>query len=161
MATTSCTIPITVLREAPYNIPWGGGIYAKVQAFNSYGDSFFSNDGKGAIIFIEAGRPYDLIENIELRTSTQLSISWTASADTGGTPVISYRVSYDQGTSDWTILASDVEQTYYTATNLQYGTTYSFKVESLTSYSYSPESIPISLLCAAAPLTIEMPLTMI
>ena len=70
MATTSCTVPISILRAAPYSISWGGGIYAKVQSFNSYGDSFFSEDGNGAIIYIESGRPYDLVENVELRTST-------------------------------------------------------------------------------------------
>jgi hypothetical protein len=35
----TCTIPATVLREAPFNLLWGDNILAKVVAINSYGSS--------------------------------------------------------------------------------------------------------------------------
>jgi hypothetical protein len=39
VAATSCTIPVTVLRAAPFNLPWGSDVYAKVLATNIYGSS--------------------------------------------------------------------------------------------------------------------------
>lgn len=35
----TCTIPVTVFRNAPFNLDWGSSIYAKVIASNVYGDS--------------------------------------------------------------------------------------------------------------------------
>jgi hypothetical protein len=95
MQATSCAIPVSILRAEPWSIPWGGSIYAKVQAYNSYGDSFYSILGNGAVIFTEPDAPYDLIENPDERTFDQLSFSWTAGALDGGTAVLSYRVWYD------------------------------------------------------------------
>jgi hypothetical protein len=36
---TSCTIPVTVFRSTPFDLPWGSSIWAKVIATNLYGDS--------------------------------------------------------------------------------------------------------------------------
>jgi hypothetical protein len=47
---TSCTIPVTVLRGTPYDLEWGSSIFAKVIATNIYGDSLESEEGNGAII---------------------------------------------------------------------------------------------------------------
>ena len=95
ISTTSCTIPITDLISEPFNLPWGSSIWVKVQAFNSYGDSFFSQPGNGAIILTEPDAPHSLYEETLYRTANQLQIAWTAGAADGGTPVINYKVSYD------------------------------------------------------------------
>jgi hypothetical protein len=39
VAAISCTIPVTVLKAAPFNLPWGSDVYAKVLATNIYGSS--------------------------------------------------------------------------------------------------------------------------
>jgi hypothetical protein len=39
MAVFSCTIPITSLLVAPYNLPWGSHVYAKIVAVNVVGQS--------------------------------------------------------------------------------------------------------------------------
>jgi hypothetical protein len=59
------------------------------------------------------------------------------------------------------VIAEEVFQQYYTATNLEYGKVYTFKVETKTAYAFSVLSEGISMLCAAVPLQIEMPLTVI
>ena len=48
MSQTSCTIPVENLRIAPFVLPWGSVIDAKVIATNAYGDSFESAIGTGA-----------------------------------------------------------------------------------------------------------------
>jgi len=36
---TACTVPLKTLYIAPYNLKQGMGVYAKVFAYNYYGDS--------------------------------------------------------------------------------------------------------------------------
>lgn len=40
MTARSCTMPISTLYAAPFNMVLGDHIYAKVIAYNDYGDSF-------------------------------------------------------------------------------------------------------------------------
>ena len=39
VANTLCSVPILTLRSAPFNLAWGSLIYAKVIAYNVYGNS--------------------------------------------------------------------------------------------------------------------------
>ena len=47
---TTCTIPVTALRESPFSLAWGSSVYAKVVAKNLYGSSLGSSAGNGAVI---------------------------------------------------------------------------------------------------------------
>jgi hypothetical protein len=47
---TTCTIPVAVLKAAPFSLDWGADVYAKVIATNIYGDSTESLEGNGAYI---------------------------------------------------------------------------------------------------------------
>jgi hypothetical protein len=47
---TTCTIPVTVLRAAPYSLEWGDSVFVKIIAKNLYGDSVESLEGNGAYI---------------------------------------------------------------------------------------------------------------
>jgi hypothetical protein len=73
---TTCTIPVTVFRTSPYDLPWGSSIYAKVIAINAYGYSTESLEGNGAIITTTPDVPTDLIEDYSLRTKSTLAIVW-------------------------------------------------------------------------------------
>jgi len=44
---TSCTIPLTLLMDAPFNLLLGDRIFAKIQAINLYGVSLESVPGDG------------------------------------------------------------------------------------------------------------------
>jgi hypothetical protein len=60
---TTCTIPVTVFRSSPYDLPWGSSIWAKFVATNIYGDSpDFSPEGNGAVITTTPDAPINLIE---------------------------------------------------------------------------------------------------
>jgi hypothetical protein len=46
----TCTVSIDDFKGVPYQIDWGQGIYAKVQAINVVGSSEPSDEGNGAVI---------------------------------------------------------------------------------------------------------------
>jgi hypothetical protein len=56
-----------------------------------------------------------------------------------------------QSDGTYSILASNVVSSSYTAIDLTAGVTYQFKIESRNSYGYSTYSGSISLLCAFVP----------
>lgn len=117
----SCSVLISDLVKAPFNLAWGSSVYAVVQAYNAYGDSDFSDAGNGAIIYTAPDAPISLSENIAFRTSSQLQINWLPGVSNGGSAIISYRVSFDQGTGVWAVINSTVHSTNLTVTGLTFG----------------------------------------
>ena len=89
---TSCTVPVTALKAAPFSLDWGTSVYAKVTAINVYGDSLESSEGNGAIITTTPDPPTDLVEVYEQRTKSTLAISWSPPVFTGGAIIDDYRV---------------------------------------------------------------------
>ncbi|MEI6370290.1 MAG: hypothetical protein WCO49_11370 [Nostocales cyanobacterium ELA608] len=84
---TNCTVPISKLRTAPYNLPWGASIYAKVVATNFYGSSAVSEAVNGAIILTIPDAPKGIIEDLSLKSGTTISFSWINGEKDGGAPV--------------------------------------------------------------------------
>lgn len=140
MAATSCTIPVPVLMAAPFSLPWGSNIYAKVVAYNLYGDSVISEYGNEAIILRLPDAPLNLQETVEARTEQSIRFTWQAGLEDGGTPVLDYRVSYDQATDTWEVLETGVTEHFYLKQQLTAGLTYKFKVEARTAFGYSDYS---------------------
>jgi hypothetical protein len=87
----TCTIPVVYLKAEPFLIEWAGEVYAKVQASNSYGASMESVPGNGATLETYPNPPINLLENVALRTSDQLAVTWEDGFD-GGTPAIDYSI---------------------------------------------------------------------
>jgi hypothetical protein len=92
---------VTSLKNAPFNLPWGSSIYAKVIASNMYGDSDISPKGNGAVIITSPDTPINLAETEAMRTPSSITLSWTEGLTNGGSAVIDYRVNYDQATGDY------------------------------------------------------------
>jgi len=55
---------------APFNLPWGSSVYAKVIATNIYGNSLPSNFGNGAIILTYPDAPTTLQNNLSVSRAT-------------------------------------------------------------------------------------------
>ena len=153
---TSCTIPVGVLRAAPFSLDWGDEVYAKVYAFNTYGNSLNSLEGNGAIITTTPDVPTDLEEVYAQRTKSTLGLAWVAPVFTGGAVIDDYRVNFALQGQAFSVLATGVVDTTYIATDLTFGQTYEFKIESRNSYGYSAFSQTITLYCAFKP---DPPLT--
>ena len=82
--------------------------------------------------------PSSLRNNAAVTTSSVISMLWTAPEQVGGTPVIDYRVSWDQGGSDYVVLQSGITTTTYTTSaTLVANSVYKFKVESRNAFGYS------------------------
>ena len=88
----TCTIPATILREAPFNLLWGDNIIAKVVAINSYGNSDESQQGSGAVIITKPGAPTSLSEDSSLRTAASIKLNWIEPTIVGGTKILDYKV---------------------------------------------------------------------
>lgn len=154
-----CTVKVSTLRDAPFSLPWGAGIYAQVIAFNSYGDSETSDAGNGAVIITYADAPLDVIEVVAQRAADSITISWTEGLANGGSTVTDYRINSDGALNTYSIIASGVTTTYYTATGLTAGLIYKFKVEANNEFGYSAFSSEVSILCATVPSKIATPTT--
>ena len=90
------------------------------------------------------------LENVSAITSgSQVGLQWTAPAFEGGSPVVSYRVWFDNATgSVWEVKEETISETSYTATGLTQGQTYLFKVEAQNAYGYSFFSNVVEVLSA-------------
>jgi hypothetical protein len=80
------------LKAAPYSLPWGAHVYAKVLATNIYGSSDKSQEDNGAMITTNPDPPTDLTEDYSQRTPTVLAFTWVEPVFIGGDVIIDYRV---------------------------------------------------------------------
>jgi hypothetical protein len=137
---TQCTIPVSALKAAPFSLPWGEHVFAKVLATNIYGSSESSEPGNGAMITTNPDPPIDIVEDYSKRTPTTLGIVWSPASFTGGDVIIDFRINIAQIGGAYAILADGLTSAEYLATELTPGVTYEFKVESRNSYGYSAYS---------------------
>lgn len=105
--------------------------------------------------------PINLVDLPLVTAATQIGLDWVEAAENGGTAVIDYRVSYDQGTGTYVALETEISATEYTAVNLTPGVTYSFTVSARNQEGYSAESTPVVILAAQVPDTPSAPTTTI
>ena len=87
----------------------------------------------------------------EITLATQIGLVWEDAAENGGTEVLDYTVSFDQGIGVWTTFASSIIPQEYTAIGLSQGVVYSFKVLARNKYGESFWSDPVSILAAQIP----------
>lgn len=87
LVTTSCSIPVSVLRGSPFNLPWGSSVYSTVIATNIYGDSVVSSAGNGGVIMTYPDAPLNVVENLSARTASTLGISWQIGVNNNGATV--------------------------------------------------------------------------
>jgi hypothetical protein len=107
----------------------GDSIYATVSYTNAVGSSSASELGNGAVIITNPDPPSLLQNKPAITSSTVIALSWTATVVVGGTPVIDYRVSWDQGTGAYVELESGITTTSYSTTAVLPANTYfKFKV---------------------------------
>ena len=78
-----------------------------------------------------------------------IGFTWNNGISTGGSPIIDYRITYDQSTGNYIELEDGVlARTYQTTVVLTAGATYRFKIEARNSVGYSLESGELVILAA-------------
>lgn len=120
----TCSVPISTLLVAPFNLPWGSSIYAIVTSTNYYGTSVDSNAGNGAVILTVPDPPINLANVVDQTAATQIGLTWEDGFEAGGTPIIDYKIWSDQGSNVFMPLVEGVTTQSYLAENLGVGTIY-------------------------------------
>ena len=129
------------LRAAPFELPWGSEVFAKLVAKNAYGESPESDAGGGAIMVGVPDAPTQLKEDFSERGKTTLGLLWSDGASNGGLEIIDYKLSFKQNDDQpWQEVAKGVTERKYTVFDLQTGIYYLFKVESRNANGYSQAS---------------------
>ena len=90
-----CTIQLTTLRAAPYNLVKDDSVNVRVISVNVYGDSVESLIGTGAVIQLVPDAPVSLTNDPTTTDDTQIRFTWSDGASNGGTIVLDYAVYYD------------------------------------------------------------------
>jgi len=103
-------------------------VFAKVTAYNIYGNSIESDAGNGAVITTTPDPPINLAEVYAQRTKSTLGLSWSLAPFTGGDVIIDYRISIAEQGQTFSELTSAVTDAFYTVTGLTAGVVYEFKV---------------------------------
>jgi hypothetical protein len=63
-------VRISQLIVAPFHLPYGSSIHAKVEAHNMYGISDLSPVGNGAVILTIPDTPINFLEDTSVKTPT-------------------------------------------------------------------------------------------
>jgi len=99
VASRTCLINLTTLRASPLILVKGDSIIAQIISVNAYGDSVQVVTGSGAVVRDVPDAPVSLLNDPTITTDKVIKFTWADGASDGGTPVIDYTVSYDQGTN--------------------------------------------------------------
>ena len=80
-----------------------------------------------------------------------IGLSWSAVISDGGSPVIDYQLSSKIGEGSYSVLASGIPTTSFTASSLTADVVYSFKVTARTIVGLGADSSELSVRAAAKP----------
>jgi hypothetical protein len=146
---TECTVPLSDLSSIPYYLQLGHKIYIKVRAINDYGSSDLSEAGISDGMEFVPDAPVNLQDMVHITSDSVIGISWQEGASNGDSPVLDYRVTYDQSTGNYVMLVDGLAQTDYTTDiTLLPGQIYKFKVEARNTVGYSELSNELEILVA-------------
>jgi hypothetical protein len=80
--------------------------------------------------------PTNLADNTAATSDLQIGITWMPGFN-GASLILDYRVSYDQASNNYVVIASGVTSTNFLVTSLNPGSTYKFKIEARNIVGYS------------------------
>jgi hypothetical protein len=83
-------------------------VFATVTATNVYGESLQSPFGNGACIVLIPDAPVGLQDNTQITSQSVISFKWNKGISHGGSPIIDYRISYDQSIDSFVTLESGI-----------------------------------------------------
>jgi len=96
-------------------------------------------------------KPINLQNVPSITMDDRIGLLWEDGANNGGTTVLDYEIWYDQSTSNYVVLTTQLALQEFTATGLFSGSVYTFKVRARNSVGYSDFSNEFSQLTAQIP----------
>ncbi|MEV4752506.1 fibronectin type III domain-containing protein [Streptosporangium sp. NPDC049248] len=133
---TATTVAGTTLTATITGLTNGTSYTFTVKAKNAVGTGTASASSSPATPNTTPGAPTNVTAN---GGDGKATVSWTAPADTGGSPITGYTVTTTPG---GTTLVVTADRTSATVTGLANGTTYTFTVTARTTAGPGPESAP-------------------
>jgi hypothetical protein len=85
-------VPVSAFKAAPFELAWGSEVWARVKAWNYYGNYGFSASGNGAVITTYPDAPTTLVERYADRDTYVLGLTWADAAFNGGAVIEDYRI---------------------------------------------------------------------
>jgi hypothetical protein len=153
-----CDVSLSSLTAAPFSLPLGAEVVAKVRAQNTLGDGDYSADSSGSALIVTipnapAAVPY---RNEATCTETSITINMpvvSGQTDTGGLSILSYKLEMAVGASGtFSALVGDgpaSTATSYTKTGLTTGEMYRFRYIVSNEVGWSSDYSPILTTYAA------------
>ena len=139
-----CTIPLTTLRAAPFELPYGALVQARVMAQNANGWGSLSQVNlAGASVETEPAQMATPTMG-SATTTTEVAVDFAAlspGAETGGSAVESYHLQWDQGTGAWADLfgedgAYQLLTDYLVTSGIAGGADYRFRVRARNTHGW-------------------------
>ena len=146
-----CDIDLSTLTGAPLNLQLGDPVIAKIRAVNVLGAGDYSADSDGTALVVSvpatpSASPYRHEASCTKTSITVYMPLIAGDTDTGGLPILSYKLEWDQGGSSWTALVGDTPAslaTSYTVTGLTEGQAYSFRYVVRNEVGWSAAESPV------------------
>ena len=92
-----------------------------------------------------------MANNAAITASGIVGLTWSTPSSNGGSAIIDYQISFKTGTAAYTVLASGITATSYTASSLSAGVTYTFKVTARNVVGLGADSSEVSIIAASIP----------
>lgn len=166
----ACYVPMATFAAAPFSLAHDALIVFRMSASNQIGwqpTPSSTTTGEVRVQTTPLGTPDALILDATGTNETQITVQMTAIADTdsaknGGSPITSYSLEWDWGTSGAgyiavTGYASDSLQLVYTATGLTAGAAYQFRYRLRNTYGWGTYSSVLVAYAADPPETPAQP----
>jgi hypothetical protein len=160
----TCSVPMTVLRAAPYSLAQGDPVLFTVAARNSYGWGLTSQLNTATVALVET-EPHTPPAPSYVAASSSLAtitLSWpgiaAASAATGGSPIVSYGLQWREagGSDPWVDLqgqagAHTTALTGSATTGVAGGQTYLFRLAAANAHGWSGHTAELTVVASGAP----------
>jgi hypothetical protein len=92
---TQCQVPLSSLTSSPYSLSLGATVDVKVIAYNSYGDSEYSEVGSGATVALVPDMPIDLENDLDVTNDIRIGFNWADGPSSNGQATLDYTISFD------------------------------------------------------------------
>ena len=140
-----CEVDAMTLIQDPFGYVFGDSVTAKVSARNAYSESELSEASLPIQILTVPSSPTGLSQTD--MTMTSLSFTFDAPAETGGSPIISFRVNQAtlEETPVYSVIAADLLSPEFKAENLTPKQTYLFTLEAKNAQGFSQPSEPFEV----------------
>jgi Fibronectin type III domain len=148
---------MTTFTSAPFNLPAGTLIQAKVRAHNKIGWSDFSDLNTAGILAQTPPTQMSAPTRNASTTIAQLVFDWVVPSSDGYSPVTSYNVQWDQGTqgTQWANLTGynidSIVFNYKVSSGIYAGDFYQIRVRAKNRWGWGPFSPVLTIKAATMP----------